>query len=202
MAKKKDDETVETPLQSEAVRDAILQKSSAGQGTAIGVIRANAEGKETPSGEARGSTVPIVGTFESGDAWEGAKPQGAQAQPAILATNGTVPVNMIGTPSGPVPISAVTGDPAQGAKMIQERLDADEKEILKTGYAKLSRAKVASMNAAGLRAVASDRGYDVGQAGNRQTRARFLRAQAEDKNFESSDEIEVGETGAESEAGQ
>lgn len=108
---------------------------------------------------------------------------------------------MIGTPSGPVPISAVTGDPAQGAQMIQERLDADEKEILKTGYARLSRAKVESMTGAELRAVASDRGYDVGQAGNRQTRARFLRLQGEDKNFESDEEITGDDTGAPASSG-
>lgn len=203
-AKKKEADPTDVAVQSDEVREAILNKSSAGLGTAIGTIRAyELDEKEIPSGEDRGSTQPIAGTFEGGDSWEGAKPQGAQEQPAILATNGTIPVNMIGSPSGPVPISAVTGDPAQGAKMIQEHLDQDEKEVLKTGYAKLSRAKVESMSAAELRAVASDRGYDLGQAGNRQSRIRFRRAQDADKtDLESDEEIEVGETGAPSDVGQ
>jgi hypothetical protein len=203
-AKKKDEgsDPLKVPLQSQEVREAILQKSSAGIGTAIGTIRAyDVDEKEIPSGDDRGSTTPVAGEFE-GDSYEGAAPQGAQAEPAIITTNGTVPVNMIGTPSGPVPISAVEGDPAKGARLIQERLDNDEKELLKTGYAKLSRAKVASMSSAELRAVASDRGYDVGQAGNRQTRIRFNRLQAEDKNFESDEEIEGTDTGAPSDEGQ
>ncbi len=193
--KKKDTEVPETPVQSEEVRDAILQKSSAGIGTAIGQLKIE-KTREPIEGDDRGSKVPIVGTFDKGDAIEGAEPQGAQTLPSIITVNGTVPVNMIGTPSGPVPVSAVESDPAKGAQLIQERLDADEKEILRTGYAKLSRSKVESMGGADLRAVASDRGYDVGQAGNRQTRARFLRLQAEDKNFESDEEIDGNDTGA------
>lgn len=203
-AKKKETDPTDVAVQSDEVREAILNKSSAGLGTAIGVIRANElEEKEIPSGEDRGSTVPVAGKFEGGDSWEGAKPQGAQEQPSIITTNGTIPVNMIGSPSGPIPISAVSGDPAQGAKMIQEHLDQDEKEVLKTGYATLSRAKIESMSAAELRAVASDRGYDLGQAGNRQTRLRFRRAQTADKTeLESDEEIDVGSTGAPSDAGQ
>lgn len=201
--KKKESDPIDVPTQSKEVREAILNKSSAGLGTAIGVIRAHElDGKEIPEGEDRGSTVPVAGTFDAGDAWEGAKAQGAQTQPAILATNGTVPVNHIGSPSGPVPVSTVSGDPAQGAKMIQENFDKDEKELLRTGYAKLSRAKIESMTGAELRAVASDRGYDLGQAGNRQSRTRFRNAQDKDTNFESKSEVEVGETGAPSEAGQ
>lgn len=196
--KEKAADPADVPLQSDAVREAIVQKSSAGLGTAIGVIRKEEfdEERKIPEGEDRGSKVPIAGEFTEGDAWEGAKPQGAQAEPSLITTNGTVPVNMIGTPSGPVPISAVTGDPAQGAQMIQENLDRDEEEILRTGYAKLSRAKIESMSAAELRAVASDRGYELGQAGNRQTRIRFRQAQGKDKNFESDEEIEESETGA------
>lgn len=199
MTPKKQDSVPDAPVQSDEVREAILQKSSGGVGTAIGVIRKyDLEEAEIPQGEDRGSKLPIAGEFKEGDAWEGAEPQGAQAQPAIITTNGTVPVNMIGTPSGPVPISAVESDPVRGAELIQERLDADEKEILRTGYARLSRAKIASMSANELRAVASDRGYDIGQAGNRLSRQRFIKAQQDDKNFESQsdEEIDVGETGA------
>lgn len=197
-AAKKKDEHPDAPVQSEEVRNAILNKSTGGRGTAIGTIREERDREDTPEGEDRGSTLPIAGTFDKGDAIEGLEPQGAQTQPAILATNGTVPVNMVGSPSGPIPVSAVVGDPAQGAKLVQERLDQDEKEVLKTGYAKLSRAKVESMNANELRAVASDRGYDVGQNGSRLTRQRFLEAQKNDKGFDSQsdEEIQAGETGA------
>lgn len=183
-AARKKDEAPETPLQSEEARNRILAQSSAGTTTAVGQARqdfinenSDEEKPEIPGG----SEIPIAGGEPQPDAAGPTEPQGAQAAPAILATNGTLPVNQVPSPSGLVPVSAVVSDPVQGAKLVQESLDAAEKHLLRSGFEQLSRAKIESMNANDLRAVASDRGYDLGpHAGSRATRRRFILAQQKD----------------------
>lgn len=180
----------ETPTQSPEVRAAIINRSTAGGDTAIGNERRElnkndeADQKSSTDDLPGGSTIPIVGGEPKPDYPQHDAPPavGAQTQPANLSTNGTLPVGHVASPSGLVPVSAVTSDPHQGAKLVQENLNATQNEVLKSGNTKLSRAKIESMSAGELRAVASDRGYDIGDyAGARQTRSRFIKAQNDDE---------------------
>lgn len=193
MAKKKD-EAPEAPVQSEEARNKILANSTAGRNTAIGQERETMlreqEGEEAPERESDGSTIPIVGGEPQGDyaATTPKEPTGAQAQPAIVSTNGTIPVNHVASPTGLVPVSAVEADPEAAAKRAQDHLTTADKQAIRAGYQKLSRNKVESMSPGELRAVASDRGYDIGDyAGSRATRKRFLDAQSKDSAFEGED---------------
>lgn len=184
MMTKKKDEAPETPRQSEEARNAVIARSAAGRQTAIGQARADfiAENSDDEKPEIPGGyTEPIAGGDPTPDNDGPTEPQGAQADPAILTTNGTIPVNMLPSPGGLVPVSAVVADPHQGAKLVQENYDATEKQLLRSGTERLSRAKIESMNAGDLRSVASDRGYDIGdRAGSRMTRERFIAAQNKD----------------------
>ena len=175
----------DTPIQDDETRTRILQNSAAGGDTAVGNERkrqiAEAEGEEFDG--PGGSELEIAGGDPQPDhpPHEAPSPVGAQAQPSNFTTNGSLPVNMVASPSGLVPVSAVTADPAQGATLIQENLDITSKAVLKSGSEKLSRAKIESMSAGDLRAVAHDRGYDVGeQSGSRTTRKKFIQAQQDD----------------------
>lgn len=192
MAKK--DKAPEAPVQSEEARNKILANSTAGRNTAIGQEREallkEQEGEDESERESDGSTIPIVGGEPQGDyaAVTPKEPTGAQAQPAIVSTNGTIPVNHVASPTGPIPVSAVETDPEAAAKRAEAHLTTADKQTIRAGYEKLSRNKVESMSPGDLRAVASDRGYDIGDyAGSRATRKRFLDAQNKDSAFEGGD---------------
>lgn len=62
--------------------------------------------------------------------------------------------------------------------------------ILKSGHKKISRSTIESMIGADLRAVAHDRGYDIGQGGTRTSRLRFIAAQNADEPDPATDEEE------------
>jgi hypothetical protein len=193
---KKSAEAPEAPQQSEEARKKVLANSTAGRNTAIGQEREallrEESGEEVPERESDGSTIPIAGGEPKGDfaAVEAKEPIGAQAQPAIVSTNGTLPVNHVASPSGLVPVSAVEHDPQAAAKRAQDHLTAADKQTIRAGYEKISRNKAEMMSPGELRAVASDRGYDIGDyAGSRATRKRFLDAQSKDSAFGSDEEV-------------
>lgn len=182
MSTNKTTQASETPVQDPEVTAKIVHNSSAGGQTAVGNERARlqaiADGTEFTG--AGGSEIPIVGGDPKPDhaSYTAPEPVGAQALPSLFTTNGSLPVNQVGSPTGLVPVSAVTADPAVGAQLVQANLDAHKKVILKSGSVKLSRAQIESMSAGDLRAVASDRSYDIGeQGGTRTTRRKFLNAQ-------------------------
>jgi hypothetical protein len=193
------DKAPETPLQSEEAKRAVINRSGAGGLTAVGAERARLaaeEADEDTSDRPRGSEIPIVGGDPKADfpAHDAPEARGAQAEPSQFTTNGSLPVGHVASPSGLVPVSAVTTDPTKGAELVQANLDATEKQLLRSGFEKLSRNKIESMDAATLRAVASDRGYDIGDyAGQRATRARFIAAQNKDEGL---NEAAAGETAA------
>lgn len=206
MAKAKAPEVPETPVQSDEVRAKLLRNSSAGGDTAVGNERARLQaiedGEEEFDGPG-GSEIPIAGGEPQADApaFEAAEPIGAQAQPSNFTTNGSLPVNQVASPSGLVPVSAVTQDATQGAKLVQENLDSHAKAVLRSGAQKLSRAKIESMTAGDLRAVAHDRGYDIQEgSGTRSTRRQFIAAQQADDDAaddeEGTDELETKPVGA------
>jgi hypothetical protein len=196
----------DAPIQDEETRKKILQNSTAGGQTAVGRARDAHLGdqaeriKDLPGGSelaiAGGDSLPK----DFPDHTPGA-PVGAQAQPANYTTNGSLPLNMVATPSGLVPASAVSADPAIAAQRVQESMDSLKAHTHRTGgYDRLSRAQIETMSAGDLRAVAAQRGYDIGEyAGSRATRKRFIAAQHEDDDLEG--EREPDEPAAETPAG-
>lgn len=189
MGRKKQDEGPESPEpQSEEAREKILMQAAGGLGTATGQARANLLGEEQEridNLESRGSTQPIAGgdqiqsDYPANDTEN--KPIGAQAQPSAFTSNGSLPVNMVPSPSGLVPASTVAGSLEDASKAVEKANKERDDLILRSGAKKLSRAQIEAMSAADLRAVAHDRGYDIGEyAGSRRTRARFLEAQQKD----------------------
>lgn len=181
-------DSLSVPPQSEEARKQVLANSSAGGASAVGQARAHLLGEEQErldNLESRGSTQPIAGGDEIKADYpphEGAKPIGAQAQPAAFTTNGSLPVNMVASPSGLVPAAAVTGDPEHAAQLVRDANEARDDHILRSGAKKLSRNQIEGMSALELRAVAHQRGYDIGEyAGSRTTRRRFIEAQGKDE---------------------
>lgn len=165
---------------------AVIPKGAqTGSSTATGQAIAEEERKPI-KGKERGSTQKIEGAPKTGDLGiKGAsvKPQGMQKEPAVYVTNGTVEPLTIGTPSGPQPVASVAATPEAAKKLIDERREQQKHELRTTGK-RLTDAQVARMTRHELHAVAHDRGYDIGEAGSRVTRASFLRAQDEDTQLE------------------
>lgn len=184
--------------QSDEAREKVLAQSATGGGTATGQAREHFLGEETERIEglkSRGSEVPIEGGDPQPDAVQpGQPPRGNQAQPSAFVSNGSLPVNMVPSGSGLVPVSSVTSDPETAKELVDTAARARDEHILRSGFRKLSRAKVESMTAGELRAVASDRGYDIGEyGGNRITRQRFLEAQKKDEGLDESSETDETE---------
>jgi hypothetical protein len=194
----------DAPIQDDETRNKILANSTAGGQTAVGRAReahlSDDQAKKIADLPG-GSELPIAGgdslPKDFPDHTPGA-PVGAQAQPANYTTNGSLPLNHVATPSGLVPASAVSADPAIAAQRVQDTMDAHKVAVLRTGSdQRISRAKIESMNAGDLRAVASQRGYDIGDyAGTRATRRRFIAAQNDDSELEGEPEA-APEEGAE-----
>lgn len=191
MADKKKQAELNAPIQDEETRTKVLQNSTAGGDTAVGRARDFHLGdqEDRTADLPGGSEIPVAG----GDQLVGdfadqtpVKPIGAQAETAIYTTNGTLPVNMVPSPSGLVPASAVTADPAEARRRTQEALDAHADSVHRTGgYERLSRNQIESMSAGDLRSVAQQRGYDLGDyAGSRATRRRFIAEQNKDEDLE------------------
>lgn len=194
--------TEDVAVQSDEAREAILQRSSAGALSAVGVERDHRLGdadERIKNLESRGVDQEIDGGEPEPDYPQhpGPAARGLGTKPANFVTNGTVPGTFVGSPSGPVPVSAVATSVEDANRKLAEARKQEEDAILRTSsQQKLSRAKVESMSGADLRAVASDRGYDIGdQVGSRATRRRFLAAQDKDESLSTSDE--TGATPAE-----
>lgn len=202
MTPKKKKETGEStaPLQSEEAREKVIGSSTAGKGTAVGQAREHFLGNETErieNLESRGSTVEIAGGDPEPDAVNpGQPPKGAQAQPSAFVSNGSIPVNMVPSGSGLVPVSSVTSDPEHATELVQRHQEEEDQFVLRTGAKKLSRNQIEGMTGADLRAVAQDRGYDLPEGGTRTTRRNFIKAQNADEglpNTEGEGEAGAGE---------
>src|SRR3982751_2124660 len=168
-------------------------RAAGGTGTASGKEAARRQGLEdVPQGEDRGSiNEPGEVPGEKGDyVGDPHPPVGPQTEAAFFAPNGAIPNNMVASPSGLVPVSAVTNTVEEAEKLMDKR-----KEDLSRQYKGLTKGKrltdeqISSMNGAELRAVATDRGYDLSpNAGTRGTRAGFAAAQKDDEALEDADE--------------
>jgi hypothetical protein len=113
---------------------------------------------------------------------------GAQVEPAIFTTNGTLPVGMTASPSGPVPVGSVVDAnlaQARSAEGLQSLEDHYTSRTSNADYQRVSRSTLSRMSAAEIRAVAQDRAYDLGDNGSgligrRAAMRAFINAQNED----------------------
>jgi hypothetical protein len=94
------------------------------------------------------------------------KPSDGQAAPANFAVNGTLPLNMIGSPTGPVPVTDPDLDtddlydpPSDGVSSLDDLTDE----------------QISRLSSAELRAVAHDRGYDKVRPAGRAAVAQMFR---------------------------
>lgn len=169
--------------------------AAGGSGTASGQEAARrAEGTDDniPQGKDRGSTNdPGEVPGKTGDlVGDPHPPVGPQTEAAIFVPNGAIERNMVASPSGPVPVAAVTSSAEEAEKLIEKRNEDLSKQFkgFKRGK-RLSDVQINQMNGAELRAVATDRGYDISHsAGTRGTRAAFAQLQSEDDLLEEADE--------------
>ena len=175
---------LEIPQQSEEGRKAALARAQLGTTTATGYeatrLAKEASGEEEDDSP-EGSEIPIAG----GDSLkplvqvQASEPTGAQAIPAAFTVNGSIPAGFVGTPYGPAPVSAVTNDPQEAQKRIEQSLKDYDKALSRpTSADPIPDEILERASGAELRAVAVDRGLDLGDvSGNRSTRTRFRQVQ-------------------------
>lgn len=169
-----------SPNQTAEERTEILDRAAEGTATATGQEKVRLQGRaERPEGRERGSTVKIEGDIKP-DFYQGpsskSKPQGAQAKPANMAVNGTVEVNTVPSPSGPVPAD-VAGAGAVSAQLVNQAVEAESTTRLDPDK-RVSEKVLASLDATTLRAVGADRGYNIPHGSARVVRARFREEEA------------------------
>lgn len=99
----------------------------------------------------------------------------AQTEPAIMTPGGSIPHGFVSTPSGPMPASAQGG--ASRLTEYGKKLASEGKRGKLHAPAKLSEEQVQKMTKPELRAVARDRGYEIGDGGHNTLARAFLRAQ-------------------------
>lgn len=114
------------------------------------------------------------------------KASGAQLEPAAMTPQGAVPHNVIATGSGWMPAGIVARDTDE-ANAMGALTRAESKRRLVRGSHSLTAEELLAMRPAEIRAVAADRGYDIGAGGIRVTIQKFLKAQEEDQLLESED---------------
>lgn len=165
-------------------------RAAPGSNTATGQEAARRSGEEDeslPEGEERGSTVAIEGEFKGDYLGKPNKAQGAQKEEAEFVSNGTIPLNHVPSNSGLVPVSALANSPEDAERRLEEQrksLDGSRKALF-SQRAELTEEQISRMGGAELRAVATDRGYDIpDNIGARGTRAAFARAQADDDSIQ------------------
>lgn len=179
--------------QSDEKREEVLKRAQSGRMTATGQAKLQKEGKlEAPEGEDAGSPIEIAGgmptpTIEGGD-----EPRGLQAEEATYATNGTVPSGMVASPAGPVPVSGLTAQAPAAERLMQQERErtTQEAQDRQGSYEELTDEQIASLRPAELRAIGTDRGYNIPPGGARNVRRKFSQAQAKDDTLGSSDTSE------------
>lgn len=178
-------EALDFPTQTDEQRKAILSGVLSGDGSAAGKERGrlfDETDKNIPQGDDQGSKVPIVGGDQIKPDSEGPQqPFGNQAKPAIMTPSGSLPLGMVATPGGPVPVGVVATDHKQANEILQKQLDSHAgRGTVHEGFARIPRSQIEQSSSASLRAAAKDRGWDIGEAGARVSRARFIQKQNEE----------------------
>lgn len=134
-------------------------------------------------GKERGSQTQIVGGEPKPDALNGAKPRGAQKEPAEFSSNGQVEHATVGTSAGPIPVSVVAKDQKDADRITEDNRRRAEAAAAKGGDRILDEATVNRLGRPEISAIAHQRGYELPDGGGRVTRAAFLAAQGKDKNL-------------------
>lgn len=166
-------------LQGEGVA-ATVGTSASGQAAAGDA----AQGQET-AGEGGSGAEEVTDTI--------LKPQGPiglQKEPALFTRNGSVELNMVPSPTGPIPASLITDEKAR-----QAALDATVASVRqgprRNSRLRLSREQLERMSPAEVRAVAHDRGYDIGEGGRRGLVNKFYTAQQDDDSLDEPQEADL-----------
>lgn len=157
-----------------------------GENTATGQEFLQRKGKLEHHTEGSGGSDLEVEGDPQPDADGATAPTGLQAEPAEWVGNGSLPPNMLPSPSGPVPAAALHGTKEAADKAVEAAYKTADNEFDErfAHRTEVDADTVARMSNAELRAVATDRGYkDVHNVmGRKSSRTAFLKAQAEDKN--------------------
>jgi hypothetical protein len=170
------------------VEDVIDAGKAQGGNTATGQeakVRSGEEGERLEGQESRGGPEPDEKIQP--DFLKPAKNIGLQNEPADFVVNGSVPPRHVASNSGLVPVGAFAASPEDA----ETRLAEHEQNVQDSMRARSSSRRpiddvlIDKMSGAELRAVATDRGYDLSSTlGTRGTRAVFRRLQSEDKSLE------------------
>lgn len=155
-----------------------------GENTATGLEYLNRQGKLEHHTEGTGGSELEVEGDPQPDADGATEPAGLQAEPAEWVGNGSLPPNMLPSPSGPVPASAIHHTKEAADAAVEKAYATADKEFDERFAARseIPADTIARMSAAELRAVATDRGYkDVTSTmGRKSARSAFLKSQNDD----------------------
>lgn len=171
---------------SEAGSKSVPPTRQVADSTATGMQIQHESGQQfIPKGKDAGSPVPIQGKEPEPDfLGKGNKPTGLQAEKALFVSNGSVPSDVVATPTGPQPIGAIATSPEHGEQLMKDHREQHQRFIDKTkapARHRLDEATIGRLTRAELKAIGDQRGYDIPDAGTRATRAAFLRDQGNDK---------------------
>lgn len=168
----------------EEKRTVVLERSTAGANSASGQERDRLLfGEEIPEGKDRGSQLEVEGSPKADFPQHTAqKPQGAQAEPAVMALNGTLALGMVPSPTGPIPADRTT------ALGIEQGVLADAHKgqfgVKLDPSVPLEESFLRTLDRTTIRSIAHDRGYDLPLRGGGATREMFLQKQKADARFE------------------
>jgi hypothetical protein len=172
--------------QSDEAREDVLSRAATSTGGAAGTATGQAIQQHDGSEKERlkdlekpptPKDAPKAGDFAPHTAQ---KPIGLQKEEAAYAVNGTIPADMVSSPSGWVPAGAVA-----------DREEALERTLESTGRLpddrELTEDELKKLDGATIRSIAAQRGYEMpAVGGTRSSRMRFLQHQGEDKRFKGS----------------
>lgn len=181
MAEEKKGPPAEKQTQSSEARSATLNASATATtpSSATGQAKENDSGKEDERLEGRDEqqepqNAPTKGDFAQ---VKTEAPKGLQAEPANFTTSGTIPAGFVSSPTGFVPLSAVSDPEAALERTLAANgRNRDER--------KLSEEEVEAISGVELRAIGVQRGYELPDfAGQHTMRRRFLREQEKDESL-------------------
>lgn len=167
----------------------------ASTGAMAGVQSATEQAKQVETGEedkrvaetSGGSDVEIAGGEPKADfaAADAREPVGEQAESAVFGPQGALDTNLVATPTGLMPVSALVNDSKKAEKLLEERKEAVKNEGRRSALdTPLSDDEIERMTGPELRAVAQTRGYkDFPQNGSNAARQAFKAAQKKDDRF-------------------
>lgn len=126
---------------------------------------------------------PGVGAEEVGEdsGVNPGKAHGAQLEPALMTPSGSLPHAHIPSPSGPVP-AGVIADRGTREEALRRTIKqhTDGRGRVRNSRFRLSDAEIERSSPAALRAIGSDRGYDMPDGGRRAIQSAFRNAQKDD----------------------